>query len=142
MNAPDPAAVALLDAPAPAVAGDTITILRSAGPVLTKTFDGEREIPYDLAKHFTVETRAVANLRALSSLLTRLTGHPQRCIIRGRWVGDEAAQAIVPAATSGRYPRTNALFTEVPHHWVMLDIDRYEPLISCLLYTSPSPRDS
>jgi len=130
MNAPDPAAVALLDAPAPAVAGDTITILRSAGPVLTKTFDGEREIPYDLAKHFTVETRAVANLRALSSLLTRLTGHPQRCIIRGRWVGDEAAQAIVPAATSGRYPRTNALFTEVPHHWVMLDIDRYEPLIS------------
>jgi hypothetical protein len=133
MNAISPTRDFLVPAAHPtgvAATADCLTILQSAGPLLTKVFDGGEVHAYDLAKHFSVESRPVTNLRALSALLVRLAGQPRRCVIRGRWIGEDAARAVVPPDAAGRYPRLRELYAETPHHWVMIDVDRYEPLIA------------
>lgn len=108
---------------------DFITVLKSAGPLLTKVFDGDKVEPYGDAKNFSVEKLPVSNIRQLSTLLKQLETQGRRCVIRGDFVGDAAAQSILPPTKPGLYLRKNALYEEVPHHWVMFDIDRYESIL-------------
>jgi len=113
--------------------GDFLTVLKSAGPKLTKVFSGDAVIPYDRAKNFSSESLPIRNLSSLSAALLYLGGKPTRCVIRGAFVGEEQAQAIISArglqVREGLYPRLNALFDEVPHHWRCDDIDGYVPMI-------------
>ncbi len=108
---------------------DFVTVLKSQGVRLTKTFDGPNVIPYGDAKHFTIETSPVDNIRDLHGVLRFLAPKSTRCVIRGQFKGDAAAQEIAPPTRPGQYQRINALFDEVPHHWVMFDIDRYSPIL-------------
>lgn len=125
---PGPAETRLsLVAPRPV---DFLTVLKSAGPKLTKTFDGDKVIPYDLAKNFSIDTFKANDIRTLSSTLEFLGAKTLRCVIRGQFIGEERARPLAPQARRGLYPRTNELFEEVPHHWVMFDIDRYTPMIN------------
>lgn len=109
---------------------DFLTVLKSAGPKLTKIFNGDTVTPYDTAKHFTIEPRGVQCIRTLSATLTYLGAKTTRCVIRGRFIGEERAREIAPPERAGLYPRTNALFEEVPHHWRCDDIDGYVPMLS------------
>lgn len=104
---------------------DFATTLASFGPTLTKTYkaDGTTDA-YDDAASFVSKEIAVADLRSLSRLLTKLETRHQHCIIRGKFVGDERAE---PGKVEGSIARTNANFDDCPHHWFMVDIDKYEP---------------
>ena len=111
---------------------DTVTVLKSASStiLMTKVFDGDQIHSYGSAKHFSVETQPVDSLKQLSSLLRMLETKGRRCIIRGQFVGDAKAQAIAPPEKPGQYQRLNQLFNELPHYWLMADIDHY----NCVLY--------
>lgn len=118
-----------MPAPLPAAdAADTITVLKSAGPKLTKTFDGDTVVPYGLAKTFSIESVPIQDLEDLSANLKYLAPKHLRCIIRGLFKGDAAAQDIAPPTRPGQYQRLSELFDEVPHHWWCADHDDFSPL--------------
>lgn len=104
---------------------DFVTALATFGPTLTKTFkaDGTTE-SYGESQSFTTKQIAVADLPALSRLLTKLQNKPQHCVIRGDYVGDDKAEK---GKVDGSIARTNTNFNDCPHHWFMVDIDKYEP---------------
>ncbi len=104
---------------------DFVTALATFGPTLTKTFkaDGTTE-SYGEGQSFTTKQIAVADLPALSRLLTKLQDKPQHCVIRGDYVGDDKAEK---GKVDGSIARTNTNFNDCPHHWFMVDIDKYEP---------------
>lgn len=93
---------------------DTITILTSRGPVLTKRWTTEGIKPYDRAKTFSVEQRQVDDIRALSAALMSLEREPTKCVIRGR---------PLPGTDASTTTRDLDHFEEVPRHWVCLDVD-------------------
>lgn len=106
---------------------DTITILKSAGPKLTKTFDGEQVRPYDQAKQFQVSEAQVANIHELSGVLSSLEKKVTRCVIRGKFVGED--KAVAKGDKPGYFLRVSPNFEQVARHWAMFDIDRYWPVI-------------
>ena len=75
---------------------DFITVLKSLGKKMAKTFDGDQVTPYDKAEHFTIETVPVSNIDDLSMNLKYLAPKTLRCVIRGKFKGDAAAQTIAP----------------------------------------------
>lgn len=93
---------------------DTITILTSKGPVLTKRWTSDGIKPYDRAKTFSVEQRSVAGIRELSGMLTELEPQARSCVIRGRPEPDTDLSATT---------RDLDHFNDAPHHWVCLDVD-------------------
>lgn len=115
--------------PAPDIPEDFITVLKSIGPKLTKSFDGDNVIPYGQAKHFSIEAIPVNSLADLSLGLKYLAPKPLRCIIRGSFKGDAVAQVVAPPARPGQYQRVGELFDEVPHHWWCADHDDFTPVL-------------
>lgn len=113
----------------PKTGGDFITVLKSVGPKLTKSFDGDTVIPYGLAKTFSIESMPIKNIDDLSMHLRYLAPKPLRCIIRGAFKGDAEAQTLAPPARRGHYLRVGELFNEVPHHWWCADHDDFEPML-------------
>jgi hypothetical protein len=106
------------EAPAANTAGDSITVLKSIGPLLTKRWNADGTLaPYDDAKHFTYEERGVGDIRELSKLLKELEREPQRCIIRGRCV-----------SRGKKLLRRNVNFADQPLHAMMVDVDGFESL--------------
>lgn len=108
---------------------DFITILKTLGKKLAKTFDGDKVIPFDDAKQYTIETQSLNSIDDLEMTLRYLGPKSLRCVIRGEFKGDAAAQTIAPPTRPGYYRRISELFNEVPHHWAMLDIDEYFPML-------------
>lgn len=104
---------------------DFVTVLATYGPSLTKIYrsDGKTDA-YDDAASFQCKELAVTDLSGLSRLLTKLETRTQNCIIRGKYVGDDRAE---PGKLEGSIARTNSNFDDCPHHWFMVDIDKYEP---------------
>ncbi len=104
---------------------DFVTVLATYGPSLTKIYrsDGKTDA-YDDAASFQCKEIAVTDLSGLSRLLTKLESRTQNCIIRGKYVGDDRAE---PGKLEGSIARTNSNFDDCPHHWFMVDIDKYEP---------------
>ncbi|MEF8697708.1 MAG: DUF927 domain-containing protein [Candidatus Accumulibacter sp. UW25] len=108
---------------------DFITVLKSIGPLLTKTFDGDAIVPYGQAKHFTVETVPVGDLSDLAMNLEWLAPKTRRGVIRGGFVGDARAQDIAPPERPGQYLRIGALFEEHAHHWWCADHDSFRSVL-------------
>lgn len=106
-----------------------LTVLTSAGPLLTKVFSASGMADYDDAKNFKVNTAKVDSLDELAVVLDKLRSNPRRCVIRGEFIGEEAAAALFESDKPGLYQRLNMLFRETPRHWVMFDIDKYSPVL-------------
>lgn len=114
--------------------GDFITVLRSAGPLLAKRWGADGRIePYGNALQVRPIEHAVGDLAALHDQLQRLAGDARSCVVRGRFVGTAAAAAALagdPKADGlrdGYTLRRGSVFIDVPHHWVMLDVDGFVP---------------
>lgn len=100
---------------------DSITLLRSMGPVLTKTWQADGAIKgYDRAKNYSVETLAVSNIRDLSEQLARIEAKPTTVVIRGE---------PKPSTDLNYSERTLQAFDEKPRRWLALDIDSHIPLL-------------
>ncbi len=108
---------------------DTITVLKCSDSLsMTKTWQNDGTLrPYDSAAIFRVVTKPVVSIHELHSLLERLHRESQCCIIRGAFVGKEQANSVCPPEKPGYFRRNNQLFNEIPHHWLMIDIDGYRP---------------
>jgi hypothetical protein len=103
----------------PPTCRDTVTVLSSRGPRLTKRWTRDGIQAYDRAKHFTVEQLEVNGIRALSELLVALESQPTKCVIRGKPIA-----AVTPFEDVCRNHDT---FRETPHHWVCFDVDGFVP---------------
>lgn len=114
---------------------DSITILSATGALfLVKTWRADGEIaPYDTAKNFTLVEKPVGDIHELSQLLFSLERKQKAAVIRGRYVGDERAVPLMRDtkgwAGEGRVLRQEVLFTDEPHHWLCIDVDRYRPAV-------------
>lgn len=108
--------------------GRIMTILRHSTNFLCKTWQADGTIkPYDNAKHFTVTTEEVAGIEGLSHLLAKLEHDPHACVIRGAYVGEQAAIEIDREHRAGFGRRILGLFVDTPRHWVMIDVDNFVP---------------
>ncbi|WP_426979780.1 DNA primase family protein [Xylella fastidiosa] len=108
---------------------DSITVLKHPVNTLAKTWraDGSMKA-YDNAKFFQVEQRPLNNSRDLSNLLTELEQNPHACVIRGAYVGDAKAAALDTEFQKGKARRIAELYEDIPHHWMLVEIDNFEPL--------------
>lgn len=108
---------------------DSVPILRCSPHLrMAKTWQRDgRILSYNQAKYFEIDTVGVENLHDLSRLLSKLEVDPQSCIIRGQYIGEEKAQHIDNEHRSGKVRRIGKLFEDVPRHWLMIEIDQYEP---------------
>jgi len=99
---------------------DAITLLRTiSGARLTKLWKNDGTIAgYENAKTFKHSRRAVADLHALSEILQLLRTKPDIAAIRGSY----------PAGTGPVVERNTESTRDEPHHWMMVDVDDYEPL--------------
>jgi hypothetical protein len=96
---------------------DKITVLHCQNGIAAKTFHGDGQVrPYRAGMYFRAEELPCGSLEDLTSILLQLQALSRAFIIRGEAVeGGTLANAILR--------RTNANFRDVPHHWIMLDID-------------------
>jgi len=99
---------------------DSITILRSLGPMMTKVWGKDGIGDYDLAKNFKVERLPVNSMGQLSKILDQLERQAKACVIRG----------VEETPSTEPVQRLNANFLEVPHYWFLVDIDRYQPVMA------------
>lgn len=128
-------------APAPA---DTLTVLRSAGPRLAKRWLADGTIEgYEDARQVRVSSVPVRDIVTLSAALRALEDDPRACVVRGRYVGDEAARPLVEAelerdarrGKSAERPkrgytlRRASLFEDAPRHVLIIDVDGYKPAL-------------
>lgn len=103
---------------------DFVTCLATYGPNLTKVFNSRGGVDsYDDAASFQAAEIQVSDIHGLSRLLTKLETKHQKCIIRGKLT----AGTPEPGKVAGSLARTNANFDDCPHHWFMVDIDKYQP---------------
>jgi len=108
---------------------DHLTILRHPTNQLAKTWKSDGTIEqYGDAKYFVLFTQSVGDLAALSALLTELEANPNSCVIRGKYVGDEAAAARDQKEfKAGKVRRTLDYFDDQALHTVLLDVDKFMP---------------
>ena len=129
---------------------DNLTILRSKGTPLCKrwTADGERPEPLRIPWQFTSHEVEAKNLQSLAALLKGMEAAKDCALIRGAYVGEEAAAALLPELVADRVarweraghhgpkpvlapehvPRVGKLFVDQRLHLVMIDIDDFRPL--------------
>lgn len=113
---------------APAVTGDDWVVLQHPNKKLCKIIGPDEVQPYQLGKHFRVQTVHVENLAGFHSLLVRLSADDSRCLLRGRFVGGFLADKLgVFPAKPDQYPRTRVLFPDCAQHVVMFDVDKFIP---------------
>ncbi len=122
---------------------DSITVLRSAGPLLAKSWTAEGIEAYGSAWQYRSSEHSVGSIAELYALLQKLERDPRACIIRGRYVGDEAAAPILVGVRDkrisdgkdatlkpGHVPRVGELFVDQPLHTLMIDVDDWRPEIT------------
>lgn len=125
-------------------AGDTLTVLTSAGPRLTKVWDSAvgKPLGYEKAQQVSVSERFVQGIYELSALLVELEGQRNSCIIRGKFIGHAAAADLYPAEIERDRKRGKALampkegftlrrltfFKEQPLHFFYADVDGFRPV--------------
>lgn len=108
---------------------DSVRVLRHQTNNLTKLWKADGTISaYDDPKQFIGSDITIDSLRDLSRLLSKLESDPQACIIRGRYKGFDYSMQEEPADTiKGRALRRMSVHDDPPHHWMLVDIDNYEP---------------
>ena len=98
---------------------DFITVLTHSTTPLSKRWCADGSIQaFGNSKHFTGREIPVANFTEMAALLTTLHGKPRSCIIRGRFTGQDLAHTV----------RQKDVFTDAEHHWLLIDVDKYQPL--------------
>ncbi|MDN7881410.1 virulence-associated E family protein [Burkholderia aenigmatica] len=110
---------------------DHVTILRRTGDgILAKTWLPSGEIlNFDAgSKYFSVREIPVSNIADLSQLLSKVETKPSMCVIRGKHLGEDHSRAVDPDHKAGKTRRTLELYDDPPHHWMLVEIDNYEPL--------------
>lgn len=108
---------------------DSLTILRHQSNLLAKTWRADGTVTaYDQAKYFTPASVPLAGIADLSAQLRKLEADPHACVIRGVYRGDAHAAEVGLAPEGGRVRRLLELFDDQPHHWVLVEIDSFEPL--------------
>lgn len=97
---------------------------------------------YENAQQVSVKEVYVEDIYQLSALLTKLEKQRNSCIVRGRFIGHEAARDLYPAEIEADARRGKALkppkdgftlrrlrfFNDQPLHYFFLDIDRFVPV--------------
>ena len=121
----------------PDQAADFLSILRHGVNRVAKTWRRDGTISqYDDGKQFKLRRQPVGNIRVLSAILTELQSDPHSCIIRGDYrCGDfatveEYARVTDPDHKDGYLRRIKDLVDDAPHHWVLIDVDKYRPLLA------------
>jgi hypothetical protein len=105
---------------------DSLTILQTKGGLpLTKTFKADGTVePYGNAKYLKPVSQPVESIRDLSEVLSAIEGQTDQCIIRGELSNPAAGE---DPDRKGYYARTKEVYEDKPRHWVMIDIDNFEP---------------
>ncbi|MDD0930243.1 DNA primase [Xylella fastidiosa] len=107
---------------------DSITILRHPVKRMAKTWRADGTIKaYDNAKFFRIEQRPLASLHDVVTLLSQLEHDPHACVIRGAYRGEAIATAHDPQFCTGKARRIAELYEDVPHHWMLVEIDNFTP---------------
>lgn len=101
---------------------DKITVIRTLGGLrMTKTWRADGTIgDYDTARRFTTEQLPVDSVHALAAVLEGLQNDPHACVIRGTYPPDHPKHVI----------RRLDATTDDPHHWFLVDIDKFTPVIA------------
>ncbi|MER1940492.1 virulence-associated E family protein [Castellaniella sp. FW104-16D08] len=109
---------------------DNLTVLRHDSRLLAKTWRADGRISnYDDAKYFKHQSVPLTGVADLSAQLTQLQDDPHACVIRGVYLGDDHATAVGdPDFRAGTVLRRLAFFNDTPHHWVLVEVDDFEPL--------------
>lgn len=125
-------------------AADVLTVLHSAGPRLAKLWHADGTIDgYEDARQVRVQELPVRDIASLARALRSLEDNPRACVVRGRFVGHEAAEPLYEAELArdrrrgkpGERPRRGwtlrrlAFFDDRPSHALILDIDGYRPAL-------------
>ncbi|SAK93965.1 hypothetical protein AWB80_06897 [Caballeronia pedi] len=87
--------------------------------------DGTRT-PYDDAYTFQHRVERVAGIHELSALLKRLEGDRNACIIRGKYISDEALAGEGKKLAQGRVLRRKAVFEDQASHFALIDVDKFQ----------------
>lgn len=107
---------------------DFLTVLKHPTSCMTKRWQADGAIkPYDDAKYFGHSVLPVSGISELSMALSSLETDPHACVIRGGYKGDDHAVGVDAEHKPGRVRRLSRLFTDTPHHWVLIEIDEYMP---------------
>ena len=114
---------------------DHVTVLSHSHSRLAKRWlsDGSIE-PYEDTKQYTVVSHPVASIGDLSALLTRLEGDSHAGVIRGTFRGETVAKKD-PEYKAGLSRKIKANFDDVPHNWVLIEVDEFTPKADPLLQT-------
>lgn len=109
---------------------DFVWVLKHPTTIVTKTWKADGTISaYEDGKQFTGTEHPVSNIHDLSNLLHQLENKPHSCVIRGKYKGFEHSMVVEPQDTKrGSVLRRKSVHDDVPHHWVLVDIDKYEPI--------------
>jgi len=116
---------------------DTITLLQTAPDckaAKTWLLDGTTA-DYNAGAWFLPHTVPVADLPALSRLLTSIETRADILAIRGTFKGPDVAAGVMrekdgypfPATSNGWYRRWLELYGDDAHRWICIDIDSYVP---------------
>lgn len=110
---------------------DSLTVLSHSTNPLAKTWKADGTIaPYSDGKYFTTKHLSLDSLQDLSKILTKLERRPKSCVIRGTYVGDEKAKDLDLEYNVGKVRRILDVHEDKPHHWVLVEVDNFEPLAS------------
>lgn len=117
---------------------DTLATLRHSHSQLAKTWKADGTMSgYGDAKFFTLTERTVDSLTELSTLLTNTETQPNTCVIRGKYVGDTLASERDTEYQRGKVRRALDYFDDQPLHSVLIDVDKFTPLMASAL-SSPT----
>jgi hypothetical protein len=101
-----------------------LTILRTPALWMAKRLrPGQKPEAYSRARHFNVETVAVAGLDELRRLLERLQDDPHATVIRGALIDPARTKHVRRLLYPDRKSGDPAIFWECPRDWVALDIE-------------------
>lgn len=108
---------------------DFITVAQCLAPnVMAKTWRKDGGIDgYSRALQFKFKNIPVADIRALDRVLRKLADTPDRCALRGEFLGDDAPGK---GQKAGYFSREKINFEPAAHHWIMLDVDKFKCLVA------------
>ena len=95
---------------------DVLSLLTHSTLPLAKTWLADGTIAdYAKPKNFRLTTTEIHNIHDLSTTLTVLEKRTRTCMIRGRYIGDNAADTM----------RRKDVFEDQPLHTVLIEVDKY-----------------
>lgn len=108
---------------------DFATVLTHPSLPMAKTWKADGTIaPYSTAKFFQLRRVPLGGFRDLCDLLSTLGSAPRSCVIRGKYKGDDYAKKHAEEYKEGLVSRANNLYEDDPHHWMLVEVDEFEPI--------------